>query len=69
MCRKPLGDRWCPSTVDLVRHPPWRTSDDDLKADGEKPDVIKMKLPVRTREEVQEELVVPRRLYLKKQDI
>ena len=34
VCRKPIGDRWDPKTIDLVRHPPWRTSDDDPNMDG-----------------------------------
>ena len=30
--RKPPSERWDPKTIDLVRHPPWRTCDDDPKA-------------------------------------
>ncbi len=63
--RKPLGDRWDPKTIELVRFPPWRTSDDDPNMDGELPAVIQ--IPVQ-RKEVQEELVNPRRTYLSKED-
>jgi len=66
--RKPIGERWDPATIDLVKHPPWSTSDDDPNRDGEMPDVTQMEMPVRERQEVEEEIVMPRRLYLKKGD-
>ena len=40
--RKPAGVRWDPATLELVKHPPWRTSDQDSEADGEMPEVVKM---------------------------
>ena len=38
--RKPPSERWDPKTIDFVRHPPWRTCDDDTNADGEMPDGV-----------------------------
>ena len=33
--RKPAKDRWCKEGIETVKGVPWRTSDDDKKADGE----------------------------------
>ena len=66
--RKPAGDRWDPSSIDLVRHPPWRTSDEDPNMDGEMPEVMKMVMTEVERENLKEELTVPKRVYLTKDD-
>ena len=39
---KPHSARWDPKTIDLVRHPPWRTCDDDPNADSEMPQGVKL---------------------------
>ena len=66
--RKPIGERWDPKTLELVKHPPWRTSDDDPNVDGEVPDITRMIMTPRQKEEAKEEVIVPRRMYLKKED-
>ena len=64
--RKPLGERWDPSTLELVRHPPWRTNDDVPNEEDETPEVIKM--DKMEEDKAKEELLVPKRMYLKKED-
>ena len=68
--RKPPGERWDPKTIELVRHPPWRTSDDDPNADGEMLKVEKLgeTAEPKTDELVREELSAPRRVYIQKGD-
>ena len=66
--RKPIGERWDPKTIDLVRHPPWRTSDDDPNMDGEMPQIIQMEMMPNEKQEIKEEIMAPRRIYLKKVD-
>ena len=66
--RKPFGDRWDPKNADEVKHVPWRTNDDDPKADGEKPEVIVL-CPEGERE--QREVAkgtAPRRAAITKED-
>jgi len=67
--RKPVGDRWDPTTSDLVKHVPWRTSDEDPKVDGEKPEVVKL---TPDGEQLQREVMretVPRKVAIAKQDL
>ena len=66
--RKPIGERWAAATLDLVRHPPWRTSDDDPNMDGEMPGVVRPMLSEMEKDVVKEEVVVPKRMYLRKED-
>ena len=67
--RKPLGERWNPETLNMVRHPPWRTSDEDPNMDGEMPEVTKNTGPVGESCEIEPELIkVPRRVYCMKED-
>lgn len=47
--RKPIGDMWHPAVLDLVKHSPWRPSDDDPDMDGEMSDVIKLKTLAKRR--------------------
>ena len=40
--RTPTGSRWARSNAELVRGVPWKTRDDDERADGEDMEVIKL---------------------------
>ena len=40
--RKPMSERWCCKTADLVKFVPWRTSADDPDEDGEIPSAVKL---------------------------
>ena len=67
--RKPMAERWMRSSVDMVKHVPWRTSEGDPKADGEKPEVIKLNPE---QEHVEREIMkdaAPRRAYITKEDL
>ena len=68
--RKPHSERWDPKTIDLVRHPPWRTCDDDPNADGEMPQGVKLETLTghKFQEIVEDEQSMPRRVYLNKND-
>ena len=70
MMRRPVEERWNAENLELVGGVPWRTSEEDKNADGEAlrrevPEAVKM-APEEEKEE--EELVVPRNIYLKKSD-
>ena len=67
--RKPVQDRWTQESASMVVGVPWRTSEDDGNADGEKLEV--MKLPeelIKAEREVMEESV-PRRFRIGKEDL
>ena len=68
--RKPHSERWDPKAIDLVRHPPWRTCDDDPNADGEMPQGVKLETLTghKFQEIVEDEQSMPRRVYLNKND-
>jgi len=67
--RKPIQDRWDPSSADLVKHVPWRSSEGDPDGDGEVPEVIRLApdaVPPE-REVVEEKL--PRNASIAKADL
>ena len=63
-----MDERWGAQSIELVKHVPWRTSEDDPNVDGEPPEVIRL-----TPEEVkiEREIVnnVLRRVKIRKQDL
>ena len=64
-----MAERWMRPSVDMVKHVPWRTSEGDPKADGEKPEVIKLNPE---QEHVEREIMkdaAPRRAYITKEDL
>ena len=68
--RRPEEERWHAENLQMVGGVPWRTSEEDKNADGEAmsrevPEAVRME-PEEGKEE--EELVVPRNIYLKKTD-
>ena len=70
MMRRPVEERWSAENLELVGGVPWRTSEEDKNADGEAlrrevPEAVKM-APEEEKEE--EEIVVPRNIYLRKSD-
>ena len=70
MMRRPVEERWNAENLELVGGVPWRTSEEDKNADGE---ALRMEVPEAVRmapeeEKEEEELVVPRNVYLKKSD-
>ena len=65
----PLGKRRGLTTIELVRHPPWRTSDGDPNMDGEMPDVTKIVMTKAEHKEVEPEITVPKRVHLTKEDL
>ena len=67
--RKPISERWDRASLDLVRHPPWRTSDADPEADGEMPEVIKLSSEEVKQDKEKMEVTVPRRVMIKKEDM
>ena len=71
MMRRPEEERWHVENLQLVGGVPWRTSEEDKNADGEAlsrevPEAVRMEPEDEKGEE--EELVVPRNIYLKKSD-
>ena len=52
--------------LELVRHPPWRTSDDDLNIDGEMPEIVKAAAAKKEHDDIPENISVPNRV--KKED-
>ena len=71
MRRRPIEERWSAENLELVGGVPWRMSEADKNADGEAlklevPEAVRM-APEEERAE-EEELVVPRNVYLKKAD-
>ena len=68
--RKPHSEQWDPKTIDLTRHPPWRTCNDDPNADGEMPQGVKLETLTRHKFQgtVKDEQSMPRRVYSNKND-
>jgi hypothetical protein len=67
--RKPLGERWDAYTINLVKHPPWRTSDDDPDADEPIPEVVKLIAAEEETERGNKDATIPRRVYISKEDL
>ena len=67
--RKPLDARWLPELMDMVRHPPWRCSDDDPEADGEALAVKMNTDELEKLREVETKAVIPRQVYISKKDL
>ena len=45
--RKPVGEPWSPQRIDLMRHPSWRTYDEDPNMDGEMPEAKKIEVKIK----------------------
>ena len=63
--RTPASTRWARSNAEMVRGVPWKTSEDDQKADGDDMEVIKLDEVPQTHQEGKRErfgdIPVPRR--------
>jgi hypothetical protein len=69
--RKPPSERWAEGALEVVRHVPWRVSDDDPNVDGEK---LQLEGTSRKLEEPEVQLqkdvvVAPNRFMIRKEDL
>jgi hypothetical protein len=69
--RKPLKERWKDGCIEVVKHVPWRVSDEDPNVDGEKLMVedAGRKLPDVQVELEREIVVMPNRFTIRKEDL
>ena len=71
--RTPAGTRWARSNAELVKGVPWKTRDDDDKADGDEMEAIKLdpeEVPAdHGRREQFGDIPVPRRVKIGKDDL
>ena len=69
--RKPLSQRWAEGALEVVKHVPWRVSDNDPNVDGEKlvvEDLGRQMLEPEVAKE-KEVVFVPHRIMIKKKDL
>ena len=69
--RKPLSQRWAEGALEVVKHVPWRVSDNDPNVDGEKlvvEDLGRQMLEPEVAKEI-EAVFVPHRIMIKKEDL
>jgi hypothetical protein len=67
--RKPVGQRWASSSVDMVRHVPWWSSQDDPEEDGERPTVIRLSPEEETAKKDEQFQNVPRSATITQEDL
>ena len=71
--RTPASIRWARSNAEMVRGVPWKTSEDDQKADGDDMEVIKLDDIPETHQEGRRErfgdIPVPRRVKISREDL
>jgi hypothetical protein len=69
--RKPPSERWAEGALEVVRHVPWRVSDEDPHMDGEKLqlDGLGQRLPEPEAQLQREVVVPPNRFMIRKEDL